>query len=124
MLNALNIVLLVLGIISIFFAVFFIVNMLILTQSRVHSAKLMGIEKDGFKKWAFYEVEGEKIRNAYPTDAASEKLINSSRGVNVRVVKCFGKTFVYDKQSRITTYAGAFGCVIIGVLCVCAVVML
>lgn len=120
----LNVVLVVLSIISVFFAVFFVVNLLMLTQSRVRSAKLIGIEKEGFKKWAFYEVEGEKIRNAYPTDAASEKLINSSNGVNVRVVKCFGRTNVYDKQSRITTYCGAFGCVIIGVVCVCAVVML
>lgn len=124
MVNALNVVLLVLSIIAIIFAVFFVVNLLILTQSKVCGAKLLGIEKEGIKRWAFYEVEGEKVRNAYPTDAASEKLFNSGKGMNVRVVKCFGKTFVFDKQSRVTTYVGAFGCVIIGVVCVCAMVMM
>ena len=56
--------------------------------------------------FAFYEVNGERVRNWFPAERLMSKRIYESKECFVRIAKLFGKQFVFDRHSVVIVITG------------------
>ena len=114
----LNIFQIMLAALTVLCLLFFIFCLVLLIISRKRPAQLLCIEKqqggDGggenekkmLSKFAFYQVDGEKLRNWFPAEALGAKRIYQSRECFVRIVKLGSKKLVFDRHSVVIVIAG------------------
>lgn len=89
----------------------FIIGLIMYAFAKKKQVLFLGTDNIGkFKiKYAFYEIDGVKYKNFYPTDGFSEKYMYKDSTPTVRVMTTiFGKRYVYDKTCLLTMGLGAF----------------
>lgn len=103
-------------------ALFFVFcDILLLFASKKQPARLLEIEKDSapeteengedektkmLSRFAFYEVQGERLRNWFPAESVMRKRIYSKRECHVRIAKLGHKRLVFDRHSMVIVAAG------------------
>ncbi len=103
-------------------ALFFVFcDLLLIFASEKHPAKLLGIDKDGGKdgeetredgknkmlsRFAFYEVDGERLRNWFPAESVMRKRIYRQSECFVRIARLGKKRLVFDRHSMVIVAAG------------------
>ncbi|MBQ2580391.1 MAG: hypothetical protein II574_02035 [Ruminococcus sp.] len=97
---------------------FFIFCAVMLLLSKKHPAKLIEIVKDKKKDddepqadkmlstFAFYEVDGERVRNWFPAERLMSRKIYESKECFVRIAKLGSKRLVFDRHSVVIVITG------------------
>ena len=97
---------------------FFIFCAVMLLLSKKHPAKLIEIVKDKKKdddepqadkmlsRFAFYEVDGERVRNWFPAERLMSRKIYESKECFVRIAKLGSKRLVFDRHSVVIVITG------------------
>ncbi len=124
-LTLLNIFQIILAVLTVLCLLFFVFCLVLLAASKKHPAQLLCIEKqqgkDGkeaddkiLSKFAFYQVDGEKLRNWFPAERLGSKRIYGRTECYVRIAKLGGKRLVFDRHSVVIVIAGT---VLMGLCC-------
>lgn len=114
----LNIVQIILTVVTALCALFFVsCDVLLLFCSKKHPAQLAGIEKvragsdkqskEGMmSKAAFYNVNGEKLRNWFPAETLMSKKIYEHNECYVRIARLGKMRLVFDRHSVVIVVTG------------------
>ena len=110
---------LIVGILSAVFLLFFILSLIKLFFSKKGRASFKYLKREGRLKiiYPYYESEGELVRNIFPTDKVLEKVYRVDEEVDVRTCRFLKKKYVIDKITITTIILGLIGfSVILGTL--------
>lgn len=116
----LSIVQLLLTVLTALCTLFFVFCVLLLLFSQKRPAQLLGIEKTDYKnksedeqkpdaalaKFAFYQVDGERLRNWFPAETLMSKKIYEQKDCTVRIARLGKKRLVFDRHSVVIVVTG------------------
>ncbi|MBR6365688.1 MAG: hypothetical protein IKS10_06310 [Lachnospiraceae bacterium] len=101
---------------AIFCETFFVISGLMWLFARRRKAKYLGLsEDDGPASFAWYEIDGEEVRNIFPTDVFMRRLLYRKEEVHVRLLKLKKHVWAFD---RVTTLVIGLGLVSFAVIIV------